>query len=865
MYRAIFYRIFGALFFISSATNAFGQSDGLTFASHEVVQEKRTFVDLGSEKGLNFSKSFELEFEISFLPNRETYFGYILRVIEGDTQNVDLVYNAEMPNNHFNVITGEKLSSIIFDIEKRKLFNSWNKIRIRFDFEKRQILLHDGSKWYVEKRLPFKKASTYKVLLGGSLFKQFQTTDVPPMKIRNVKIFEAGALKYNWRLNEEKGSIVHEDMSQNNGRVENPLWAAALHRNWRAVQSFTVQGMASTAFNPQKETLYIVGSDSLYSLSVSDEKWINTNYSTGPITLNMGNYSICNPSSNSLYNFYKDQRFISSYDFTSRKWTKESPKAPSTNSWHVNKSLSASDSSLYLFAGYGHLLYKNEVQKYRFGSQKWEDVKTRGDFFTPRYLSALGANRSGDTIYILGGFGNSSGKQILNPKNMYDLMRFTVKDHTFKKLYDLKANAEDFAFANSLVINNNQKSYYALTFPAHKYQSKLQLIKGSLTSPNYKLVGDPIPYTFHDTHSYADLYYCPSTKKFVAVTLLRLNANQTRVNVFTLLGPPYAINNNANVKNTKRNYWLVGGILLISVIGGCSYFFMNKRKETSDLPSISKVSSPPVVDREVIPVPETPDVTVISPETRLSSQGMHHKSVVFLFGDLQVFDKDGNNISKSFTPLIKELFLVILLYSLRWGRGLSSDKLNEILWYDKSVKSARNNRSVNMAKLKVLLDKIGHCQLSKETGGWIIDYDMNQTYVDYGNYLQIIKDKKELTVEKIKLLSDITRRGNFLSNIEYEWLDPFKSEISNEVIDCYLQFLHAPNRNYEPELMIEIANYIFYFDPVNEEAMIIKCRALSALGKHSLALNTFENFTKEYKNIYGEVFKKDFHAVTSDI
>jgi len=133
--------------------------------------------------------------------------------------------------------------------------------------------------------------------------------------------------------------------------------------------------------------------------------------------------------------------------------------------------------------------------------------------------------------------------------------------------------------------------------------------------------------------------------------------------------------------------------------------------------------------------------------------------------------------------------------------------------------------------------------------------------VDYYNYLSIVKDKKKLDIQKIKNLSEITQRGNFLSNIEYEWLDTFKSEISNEVIDTYLHFAQSTETSHDPELLIEIASYIFYFDPVNEEAMIMKCKALAALGKHSLAKNTFENFIKEYKTIYGEDFKKDFHSV----
>ena len=154
-----------------------------------------------------------------------------------------------------------------------------------------------------------------------------------------------------------------------------------------------------------------------------------------------------------------------------------------------------------------------------------------------------------------------------------------------------------------------------------------------------------------------------------------------------------------------------------------------------------------------------------------------------------------------------------------------------------------------------------NCHLSKETGYWKIDIDYNLIYVDYHSYLNIVKDKEGLDIYKIKNLSSIVQRGNLLSNIEHEWLDPFKSEISNEVIDTYLHFAQSDEISNDQELLIELSNFIFYFDPVNEDAMVMKCKALSFLGKHSLAKNTFENFTKEYKTIYGEEFKKDFHAI----
>jgi two-component SAPR family response regulator len=237
------------------------------------------------------------------------------------------------------------------------------------------------------------------------------------------------------------------------------------------------------------------------------------------------------------------------------------------------------------------------------------------------------------------------------------------------------------------------------------------------------------------------------------------------------------------------------------------------------------------------------------------------KNTIFLFGDLQLFTPEGNEITKYFTPLLKELFLVIVLYSIKLDRGVSSEKLNEILWFDKSEKSARNNRAVNIAKLKSLLDKMGNCHLSKDTGYWKIEIDYSKIIVDYHNYLNIVSNKSKLNKQKIIQLTHITQRGNFLSNIEYEWLDNYKSEVSNEITDSYILFANSVQIADDPEFLIKLANDIFYFDPVNEDAMIIKCKALAHIGKHSLAKQTFENFNKEYKVIYGESFSRDFNSI----
>jgi hypothetical protein len=839
-------RIFRILFCfllvsIIFADDSYGQSYGLTFSSHEVFQDKRTGLDLTPDKTLCLGDNFDLSFDLSFLPDYKTYFGYIVRIIEDDGRNIDLVYNAQVSKKHFNFIVDERLSHIAFDIASDQLFKQWNTLRINIDAEHDRIILYNGKARFVETGLHLKKNSCYKILFGINNYKQFQTTDIPPMKIRDIRISQNNQLKYNWPLNEVSGLVAHEAVAQNDGTVLNPVWVTAMHRDWQPVRNITVNGVASVAFDPQKEEVYIIGADSLYTYSVSAAIWNNKAYKDGKIDLDLGNQSVYNPFNATLYNFLPGRKFVAKYNFQNRSWDKKFKTGPLTDYWHLNKFFSKTDTSLYCLGGYGHLVYKNKIEQYHLKNDTWNDVKAKGDFFMPRYLAGLGSTSTGDTAYILGGYGNNSGQQILDPKNMYNMMRFTVKDKTFKKLFVLKVNGPDFAFANSLVIDSRTKTYYGLIFPQHKYNSTLQLIRGSLTKPSYDLMGATIPYNFHDVHSFADLYYCPGSKRFVAVTLLRSENNQTTVNIYTLLGPPYGMNT-VPVQAKRTMLWYIIGIAALFII--ILWIYLDKRKGKALRPAVGRQTGPgmPVSD------------------TREFNQNIHVKNAILLFGGLQVFDAEGLDITKYFTPLIKELFLVVLLYSIRWGRGLSSEKLNEILWYDKSAKSARNNRSVNIAKLKALLDKMSYCYLSKDTGYWKIDIDYNHMYVDYHNYLNIVKDKKDLDIEKIKCLSAITHRGNFLSNIEYEWLDTFKSEISNEVIDTYLHFAHSGSTG-DPEFLIELANFIFSFDPVNEEAMVIKCKALSALGKHSLAKNTFENFIKEYKVIYDEEFKKDFHSI----
>lgn len=831
---------------INSFNSCYGQSYGLGFNSYEVVSDQRTSLDLSQEKAYCFDDDFELSFELSFLPSKKIYFGYIFRIIENDKQNIDLVYDNSTEQAHFKLVVGDRVSSNSFTFPGNDLFEKWNKISLKFNKNEKNVLFTYGDKSFVQP-VDLTDKGCFKILFGANRYKEFKSTDVPPMKIRNVVVSENNQVVHQWELNDTEGVNACDKKQGQNALAVNPIWIKKLHYEWQLAKHITMNGYVRMGFDEDKGIVFLMSKDSLVSYQVAANRVVLNSKSVGDQSVYVDDQVLYNKGANVLYHIYINEKQVSTFDFKTNTWDKAAPSPIiRTQFLHANKFYSDSDSSIYILGGYGHLTYKKQVQKYHVPTQTWSEVHIADSTFSPRYLAALGATKDG--AYILGGYGSTTGQQILNPRHWYDLLFFDTKTRTIKKRYEVKSPKEDFVFCNSMIVNSQENSFYTFIYPKDQFNSELQLIKGSLTNPDFINVGSKIPYQFIDILSFADLFFDKTNNRFIAVALKQEDNGQTNISIYTLNAPPLEnILPTSSEKASNNLIWILGGLFLLGA--GAFTYYRNSQKKLTIIPQKPAKEERPVVEALV------PEV-----QTLKGSDATLAANSIFLFGNMQVFDEDGHEITKQFSPLVKELFLVILLYSVRW-EGISSEKLKELLWFDKSSESARNNRSVNIAKLKGILDKMKYCQVSSETGYWKIKTDYSKIHFDYVEYLSLVKNKKSLSKENIVQLANITKRGNFLANTEYEWLDAFKSDISNEIVDSYLGYAGSVKIADDPEFLIQLANYIFYFDPVNEEAMIIKCKALVHLGKHSLAKTTLENFAKEYSRIYGEDFRMDMPEI----
>ena len=92
------------------------------------------------------------------------------------------------------------------------------------------------------------------------------------------------------------------------------------------------------------------------------------------------------------------------------------------------------------------------------------------------------------------------------------------------------------------------------------------------------------------------------------------------------------------------------------------------------------------------------------------------RSAISLLGTFNVRDKDGNDITGAFTPRLKSLLILLVLYTEQSKQGILTKKATDILWSDKEEESARNNRNVTLRKLRILLEKVGDVEVVSDAG-----------------------------------------------------------------------------------------------------------------------------------------------------
>src|SRR5690242_20486525 len=166
-----FLRVLPLLFFV---TGLFAQKVstvpdyGLSFASHEVIKDQRTSLNLTPEDPFAFDNGFELAFNLSFHRLTNAY-GYVVRIIANDSVNIDLLSSPEHSEFHdMGIIVNNKQTDIQYEFLDVKLQPAlWTPVRIVLSPQTNQITVT----WNGVKKtqaFPVSQLKTFRFFFGAN-------------------------------------------------------------------------------------------------------------------------------------------------------------------------------------------------------------------------------------------------------------------------------------------------------------------------------------------------------------------------------------------------------------------------------------------------------------------------------------------------------------------------------------------------------------------------------------------------------------------------------------------------------------------------------------------------------------------------
>lgn len=801
---------------------------GLYFSSHEVIQDKRTSLNITPNGPDKFPDGFALEMEANFRRG-DGHYGYIFRIIGDGNTNIDLISNlASTSSNFWLVIKDKVLFSYKWDDVPNGDFDKWIKIRFDLDIHSSKLAVSfNGNKQEIDIR-DIVGLKNFEIVFGACRNTSFLNTDVSPMSLKNIRMFDAkNKLIRNWKLSKHSETKVYDETKQAEAIVENPIWSIDKHVKWEKIKVLELNQIQGIAKDEDNGRVFFIDNKAVYVFSTETSDIDTIPFAGGLPYLAIGRQIIYNKFTNELwsYDFYKNE--ISKFSFITNKWSLNEATSREPQFWHHNKFISPIDSSLVTLFGYGHYTYKSIINRYDLKSKVWKKTD-RSEQIQPRYLSSTGFLNNQEML-IFGGYGSNSGRQELSPEFYYDLYLLNLNDYSFKKLWTLDTPSIPFVPCDALIPDQQSSSFFTLVYNKGNFATYLHLAKFGIEKNEYQFYNDSIPYYFLDTKSWSTLFLDQTSAQLIAVT-----SHNSDVSLYSIAYPPLIADDvyqNRKGRNPLYSSW--GFLLILLCLSGIgAYFVFRKRRIKTVLQLHQKIEH-----HGIDPIPPIERKAVSS---------------IFFMGGFQIYDSKGRKLTSAFSPTLKQLFLFIFLYTIKNEKGVSSAKLDEVLWYDKFGESARNNRNVNISKLRSILDEVGGMEVINENSFWEIRME-DFIYCDYCEILNLLQKSKSTNLgeNEINELIGLLSFGEFLPAVQNEWMDGFKSWFGNEIVDGLSSLFNENEVKNNFSLRYHLAECILVYDPLNDEAFAMKCSVLYHLGKKGMAKNLYDTFCREYKHVLG--------------
>ena len=826
----------------------FGSAQGIRFNSSESPIVERTSYNVFAHDQQKFIGDFSIEFDLSIIDSK--IFGYILNIKD---QNKPISYSLAYINSteeygelKFNLDGVKELMSVPIN---KQLIGSrkWMKVVLNFKSEEITLSLNDLTFSSFENK--FSNIIIPQIYFG----KHGSVIDVPLMAIKNLTIKNKNK-KTVFNFKESNGNNVYGTDGNIFGEVDHPNWLITESYHWKLISSRTFEKVTSVTYDENNNRFIYQNLDSLSFYDHTNNKSDFYSFKNNlKVPMRLGT-SFLDPNENKLYVYelsdvLEGNPTISSIDLNNPDyWLQNSYQKLSQQRHHHNGFFDYKTKKYLIFGGYGNQLYTNDFNTYDVVNDNWSIEEFNGDIISPRFFS--GTTKLGDqNLLIFGGQGNSTGEQSIGKTYYYDCYKVNLITKKIEKLWEINRENKKLVSSRNIVLSNDSKSFYSLSYPEYISSTFLQLHKYSIKDGDYKILGDSIPMISEKIRTNANLYLNKSTNQFFCTTQEFKEDGSNKVNIYSLNGQPIS-SDDIYASIGKRDLKILFIILTLIIMLGILYYlkFLNKvrnlRKETfkSQVQNILK------------PKKHTKIVEVKANST-------------FLFGSFKVIDNNKKDISYLFSPKIRQLFLLLLFNSKKQDiNGLRSETIHSTLWPDSTPQKAKNLKNVIISQLRNILRAVNGLELIYSKGRFYMEFG-DEFYCDYFDFSIKMESlsNESFDFNSLNELTNLISPGKFLLSINDECFDKTKKNFEYEILKIIPNQLKQlyNSKDYTP--IISLTEILFNIDTLNETAFYYRIHTLNKMDLSLKAKKQFNDYIIRYNKVMGDNFPKTYKDVIKQI
>ncbi|UIR57445.1 hypothetical protein LZQ00_06400 [Sphingobacterium sp. SRCM116780] len=734
------------------------------------------------------------------------------------------------------------LGHFVFDKSQLKI-QQWFPIALHIDLIKKSLTWKVMDKSVIlPEIIGFKNKAIPQELIFG---KHGYVIDVADFTIKDLQLSN-GHLQCRIPLKEREGNVIHDNQGKVIGKVTNPNWLARESFFWEKWKTVNLKSVGGYQMDQERGRLVVFSQDSIRLIDLySGKETVSPMPANLPFQIQLGNSFLLD---NKLYiyevnNLAEGICSIVQVDLDNPHLVCMSKhQLPMQLHHHTGQVLSQMD--YMIFGGFGNERYNGHFLKLNIKTGIWDTLSTTGDRIHPRYFTSSFIDRS-NNFYIFAGMGNAQGDNNLGRSYYYDLYQLDLKSRVVKKMWQLTWKDKNKVPVRQLVYDG-KRNFYGLMYAEYESSSFLHLYQFSIDKPNYQVLADSIPIKSDKIKTNANLFQFEPLNRLYAVTEVYDNEEVKSEIIIYRLRLPVLTRTAWEMEQDQKKLNVLPWVIVSVVLIVYGLYWGLKKRNTSESNSVSKYS-------DHLPFTEVTSSKSSYGELILEDNFLFpSKNCIHFFGDFQVIDAKGVDITHLFKGKVKHLFILILLHDP--NRGIRSEMISNLLWPDKEHTVSKNIRGVTLNHLRKSLEYLEGIKLNYTQPYYKIELD--GTYLDSYRFKEMI-DQGKMTNE----LWTILNRGQFLSKESADGLDTLKSQNEQHLIEFLMQEIQRACSLNELKMALQLIQILYLTDPVSTEALKIEIGIWQHMHEETKAKKSYRKFQKRYLKWMGSDYIVPFESL----